>query len=177
MSTACDAGDAAAVDLGDRHGHAEGDLGQDGQLVGGVGAVHVERRVGLGVAPPLGLGQRFAIGLARLLGHGGEDEVAGAVEDALQRQDLVGGQALGQRGDDRHAAGDAGLEGDGPLVLAGRLEDLGAVLGQQRLVGGDDVLARRQQVEHDLPGPVDAADQLDADLNRSGPSAQLGSRW
>ena len=46
-----------------------------------------------------------------------------------------------------------------------RLEDLGAVLGQQRLVGGDDVLAGRQQIEHGLPGPVDAADQLDDDVD------------
>ncbi len=102
-----------------RHRHAEGDLRQDGQLVGGVGAVDVEGRVGLGVAAPLGLGQRLGVALA-LLGHARQDEVAGAVEDALQRQDLVGGQALGQGGDDRHAAGDAGLEGDGPAVTRGR---------------------------------------------------------
>ena len=33
--------------------------------------------------------------------------------------------------------------------------------GQQRLVGGDHVLARRQQSQHGLLGPVDAADQFD----------------
>ena len=108
-------------------GDAEGDLGQDGQLVGGVGAVHVERRVGLGVAAPLGLGERLGVAAA-LLAHAGEDEVAGAVEDALERQDLVGRQALGQGGDDRDAAADAGLEGDGPAVAPGGVEDLGAVL-------------------------------------------------
>ena len=128
MSTVCNAGDAAALDGRHRHGDAEGDLGQDGQLVGGVGAVHVERRIGLGVAALLGLGQGLGVAAA-VLGHAGEDEVAGAVEDALQRRDLVGGQALGQGGDDRHAAGDAGLEGDGPAVPAGGVEDLGAVRG------------------------------------------------
>ena len=97
----------------------KGDLGQDGQLVGGVGAVHVQGRIGLGVAELLGLGQGVLIGAA-VLAHAGEDEVAGAVEDALQRQDLIGGQALGQGGDDGNAAADAGLEGDGPVHAGGR---------------------------------------------------------
>ena len=107
----------------------------------------------------------------------GEDEVAGAVEDALERLDLVGGQALGQGGDDRHAAGDAGLEGDGPAVPAGGVEDLGAVLGQQRLVGRHHVLARRQQRQHRLPRPVDAADQLDGDLDVGVAQHRLAGRW
>ena len=93
------------------------------------------------------------------------------------RQDLVGGQALRQGGDDRDAAGDAGLEGDGPAVAAGGVEDLGAVHGQQRLVGGDDVLAGGQQVEHGPPGPVDAADQLDGDVDRPGRRARRAGRW
>ncbi len=119
-------GDAASLDGGERHGHAKRDLGQDGQLVGGVGAVDVEGGVGLGVTAFLGLGQSFAVALA-FFAHGGEDEVAGAVEDALERQDLVGGQALRQGGDDGHAAGDAGLEGDGPAMPAGGVEDLPAM--------------------------------------------------
>ena len=81
-------------------------------------------------------------------------------------EDLVGGQALRQGGDDRDAAGDAGLEGDGPAVPPGGVEDLGAVRGEQRLVGGDDVLAGGEQVEHGLPGPVGAADDLDGDVDR-----------
>ena len=76
-------GDAAAIDCRHRHGHAEGDLGEDGQLVGGVRAVHVERRVGLGVSAALGLGQGLGIAAAAL-SHAGEDEVAGAVEDTLE---------------------------------------------------------------------------------------------
>ena len=50
---------------GERHRHAEGDLRQDGELVGGVGAVHVERRVGLGVAALLGLGQGVGVAARR----------------------------------------------------------------------------------------------------------------
>src|SRR5205814_7955638 len=87
------------------------------------------------------------------------------VEDALQRRDLVGGEALGECPDDRHPAGDGGLEADGPAGLAGGVEDGRAVLGQQRLVGGDDVLAGGQGVEHDLPGDAGATDQLDDDVD------------
>ena len=54
----------------------------------------------------------------------------------------------------------------GLAVASAGVEDLGAVRGQQRLVGGDDVLAGRQQIEHGPPGPVDAADHLDDDLHR-----------
>ena len=132
--------------------------------MGRVGAVHVERRVGLGVAEPLGLGEGVGVAHAAV-GHRRQDEVAGAVEDALDGRDLVGGQALGQGADDRDAAGDAGLEADRPLVLPGRLEDLRPVLGEQRLVRGDDVLAGRQGIEHDLPGDAGPADQLDDDVD------------
>ena len=62
MSIASQVGDAAALDgARARHADAEGDLRQDGQLVGGVGAVDVERRVGLGVAALLGLGQGVGV--------------------------------------------------------------------------------------------------------------------
>ncbi len=133
--------------------------------MGGVGAIHVKRRVGLGVALALGLLQNVGVAAA-ILGHAGEDVVAGAVEDALQREDLIGGEPLAEGADDRDAAADRRLEGDGLAVLPARVEDLGAVRRQQRLVGGDDVLARGQQIEHRLPGPVNAADDFDRDLDR-----------
>ena len=144
---------------------AERDLRQDRELVGGVGAVHVERRVGLGVAELLRLGEGVGVAQAAL-GHRGEDEVRGAVEDALDGGDLVGRQALAQRADDRHAAGDRGLEADGALGLAGGLEDLVARVGEQRLVRGDDVLAGREGVEHDLLRGGRAADEFDDDVDR-----------
>ena len=78
--------DAAALDRVGRRGDAEGDLRQDRELVGGVGAVHVERRVGLGVAELLGLGQRRRRSSRPRSAHRREDEVARAVEDALDRR-------------------------------------------------------------------------------------------
>ena len=66
--------------------------------------------------------------------HLGEDEVARAVENAVERLDLIGREALADVGDDRDAAGDRGLEGNRAAQLPGAVEQLGAVLGQQGLV-------------------------------------------
>ena len=115
--------------------------------MGRVGAVHVQRRIGFGKAAPLRLGQGRGIGVA-LFAHAGQDEVAGAIEDALDGRDLVGGETLRQGGDDGDAAADAGLEGDGPAMAPASVEHLLAMLRQQRLIGGHYILARSQQIEH-----------------------------
>ena len=127
-----DPADAFDVHRREADGLAKGKGGQDGELVGGVGAVHVGRRVGFRVAERLGLGQHVRE-LAPLLAHGGEDVVAGAVEDAGDPADAVGRQALAQRLDDGNAAGNGRLEREGGGARQG-----GAVQGDQRLVGGDD---------------------------------------
>ena len=44
--------------------------------------------------------------------------------------------------------------------LPGPVEQLRPMLGQQGLVGRDDVLAAFQQLEHDRPGRLEPADQL-----------------
>ena len=67
--------------------------------------------------------------------------------------------------DDRHAARHRRLEGDRTPQVAGPIKQLRTVLGQQRLVGRDDVLAAFQQLEHDRPGRLQAADQLSDHLN------------
>src|SRR5205807_69804 len=120
-------------------------------------AVDIESWIRFGVAEPLSLGQSAGV-IPALLAHAGEDEIAGAVEDALQGEDLIGGQALRQRGNDRNAAGHAGFEGDGSPMPAGRVKDLSAVLGEKRLVGRHHIFARRQQIENGLLGPGYAAD-------------------
>ena len=79
----------------------------------------------------------------------------------VDRLDLIGRQALADGGDDRNAAGDRRLEGDRAAQLAGPVEQLRAVLGQQGLVRRDDVLAAFEQLEHDRPGVPESADQLD----------------
>ena len=63
--------------------------------------------------------------------------------------------------DDRDHAGDRGLEADLHARLAGDLEELVAVLGEQLLVGGHHRLAGPQRREHVLASGLGAADQLD----------------
>ena len=135
-----DAADAFHVDGAEIHRAAEGEGGEDGELVGGVDAVHVEGGVGFGVAELLGVGQHFGE-FAAALAHHGEDVVAGAVEDAGDAGDAVAGEALAQGLDDRDAAGHGGFEPKGHARLLGGGGDGGTVDGKQGLVGGDDRLA------------------------------------
>ena len=150
----------AKFDLG-----AERGAGQHRELVRGVDAVDVEAGIGLGVARRLRLGQHD-VEVAAGLAHGGQDVVAGAVEDAVEPAHAVADQPLAQRLDDRDAAGDRRLEGEDAALLLGQGGDLGAMHGQQRLVGGDDVLARAQRGLHQpARDAARAADQLDHDVD------------
>ena len=108
--------------------------------MGGVEAADVEGRIGFGVALGLRFLQHIGEG-AMLLLHLRQDVIAGAVEDAVDAPHLVGGQRFAQRLDDGNAAGDRRLEVERDAVLLGQARQLGAMLGQQRLVGGHDVLA------------------------------------
>src|SRR5205085_12179420 len=87
--------DTLDVDAGDIHLGPERDRGQDCELVGSVHAIDVEARIGLRVAELLRFAQ-YLSELAAVLAHGPEDEIRGAVEDAVDARDLVGGQPLAQ---------------------------------------------------------------------------------
>src|SRR5690606_26189414 len=58
-----------------------------------------------------------------------------------------------------------GLEGNHHALALGGFEDLVAVHGQQRLVGGDHVLAVGNRVHHQFARDAVAADQLDDDIH------------
>ena len=107
--------DRALRDLG-----AEGEAGQDGELLRGVVAVDVERRIGLGVAEPLRVLQAFGERQAFLL-HPGQDVIAGAVEDAVDAVDVGAGEALAQGLDHRDGGADRRLEIQRAAVLLGEL--------------------------------------------------------
>ena len=85
--------DALDVRLRELHRNAERDRADDRRLVRGVDAGDVERRVGLGVAEPLRLGERGRE-VDPLLAHLREDEVGRAVDDPGDPFDPVRGQAL-----------------------------------------------------------------------------------
>src|SRR3546814_21049688 len=60
------------------------------------------------------------------------DVVAGAVEDAVDAVDAVGGEALAQALDDGNAAGHRGLVADGAADALGQSGKRGAVVREQR---------------------------------------------
>jgi hypothetical protein len=91
----------------------------------------------------LRLGEHFgevaALGL-----HLGQDEIAGAVEDAVDPRDLVRGGAFAQALDDRDAAGDRCFELQRDLRGFGGLGEFEPVMREHRLVGGDEGSCRRR---------------------------------
>ena len=70
------------------------------------------------------------------------------------RRDPVAGQRLAQRPQDRDRAGDGGLEVEVAAGLLGGGEQRGAVLGEQRLVGGDHRRAVLERGEDQRRGPA-----------------------
>ena len=145
--------------------HAEREPGQDRELVRRVDAVDVGARVGLGEAEILRALQARLVRLAGRL-HLGQDVVAGAVHDPVQRLHAVRAQPLAQRAQHRDRPAHAGLEGDLAALRRGEREDLAAVLGEQRLVRGDDVLARVERGQHQIARDARAADELDHQVDR-----------
>ncbi len=57
------------------------------------------------------------------------------------RVHIVGGKPLAQRLEDRDAARDRGLEGERHALVLGEPRQRRAVMSDERLVGGDDMLA------------------------------------
>src|SRR5690606_37198326 len=157
-------GDALGIGLVELQRHAEGNGGEDGQPVGGVDAFDVERRIRLGIAQCLSFLEHVFEGAA-LLAHLGEYEVTGAIDDAGQPVDTVGRQPFADRLDHWNAARHRSLEGDDDALLAGTGENLVAMHSDQRLVGGDHVLAVLDGLEHQFEGQGIAADQLDDDID------------
>ena len=151
--------DALVADLVEVHGRVEREPGEDRHLGGGVAARDVVGRVGLRVAEVLGLAER------RLVGHPGarhlgEDVVRGAVDDPVDPLHVRGGQRLLQHADHRHHPGHGGLEAQLHAVLAGARPQLLPVLGEQQLVGRDDVPPGAHRPQHVVARRVDAAHHL-----------------
>ena len=95
--------DPLVADLVEVHRRVERQPGEDRHLGRGVAAVDVLGGVGLGVAEPLGLGQRV---VERHPGarHLGEDEVGGAVDDPVDAVDRGPRQRLLEHADHRDDA-------------------------------------------------------------------------
>ena len=133
-----DVGDALAVDVGQRDARVEGKAGDDGGLGSRVMAFDIGRGVRLlGVPELLRLSERVVERGATLV-HLREDEVGGSVHDSQDSLHPVAGQRLAQRSQQRDRAGNARLEVEIEASCITGLVQLGAVLGEERLVPGDD---------------------------------------
>ena len=168
-----DLGDAFDGHIVDGHGGVEAEGGHDGGLVGSIVAFDVAGRVGFGVA--LGLGVlEHVVKLETLGGHLVENVVGGAVDDAEHAGHLVADQGLAQRAQERNRATHSGLEVDVDALGLGGGVDLRAVLGQQRLVGGDHGSTGFDGGKHELAGHGGAADELDDDVRVGGHAQSIG---
>ena len=156
--------DADVIDLLQPHPRVERDRRQDGDLGGGIGAGHVLGGVGLRVAQRLRLGQRLGVGSAAL-DHARQDEVGGAVDDAVDPVHVGHDHRLAQHLHDRDRGADAGLEPQLHAVSLGRAEQLVAVLGQQLLVRRHHRLTGSEQRQHVLTRGLDAAHHLGHDAD------------
>ncbi len=169
-------GNAFHIDCALIHLGAEGERGQDGELLRGVVTLDVETRIGLGIAQPLRLGE--AVGERQfVLLHAREDVIAGAVEDAVDTLEGIAGEPLAQRLHDRDGAADRGFEIERHVMLLGERGELAAVLGEQRLVGGDHRFAGlKRRSDRAVRRIAGAADQFDehVDIGRAGERRRIG---
>ena len=156
--------DAGDVDRRGIDGKSVGERGEQDRLVGGVPAIHIERRIRLGVAERLGLGERGLEGQPGI-GHAAENVVRGAVDDAGERMDLIANERVLHGPDDRDATGDGGLEMDRRVHFPGNGEQLDTALGEQRLVSGDHRFLRTQGGGDDFKRIRRAADEFDDDVH------------
>ena len=157
-----DAGNGDAVEL---RCLAEGDGRQDSQLVGGVDAIDIKRRLGLGIAKRLRVRKDLVKRLAGLF-HAGQDVVAGAIEDARHARHTVACQPFAKRLNRRDSAGNGGLIHQRDIILLGEAGQPCAMMRQHRLVGCDDMLSCFQRPCHKIQrDALFPANHLDHDVN------------
>ena len=159
-----DGADTLLVHIIGGNAGAKADGGEDGRLAGGIEAVDVGGRVGLGIALSLGVGEHVSV-IGALGVHARQDVVGGAVENASDGQDLVAHQVVLERAHDGDAAAAAGLALNLHAARARLLGERLDVTAQQGLVGRDDVLAVLEGSGEDLGCGMLAANQLDDDVD------------
>src|SRR5713101_5708600 len=159
-----DALDALAVDVRRPDADLVGDGAEDRELVGGVEALDVVRRVGLRVTGHLRFFDR-GLEWQSVGAHSSEHVVGGAVDDRRQTLDAVGLQVCAEGADQWNAAADRGLEVDVYVLLRRERQQLHAVVGHYDLVGGDHVLAGADRPFQERVHRLVAAGDLDDDLD------------
>ena len=127
----------------------------------GIETADVECRIGLGISQRLSFLQNIGEWPLLVL-HLRQDIVAGAVQDTVDALYAISAERFAQRLDDRDAARNGGFEIQCDAVLLCKARKLEAVLCEQRLVRGDDVLLGPQcRLDGGLRDTVFTSDQLD----------------
>ena len=144
------------------------DRREDRQLRAGIATVDIRCRIRLGVPLPLRFGECCVEGQRRIRLHPCQDVVAGAVQHSRHPAETVARQPLTHRPDDRHAAGDRGLEQQVPPVRGCHIKQLRASVGDHLLVGGHDRLARLQRLTDPSGGRIGPADHFHDDVGVRG---------
>ena len=157
-------GDALDVRLVELHRNTKGYGRHDGGLMGCVYAFNVKSRIGFGIAQALGF-FKYHAKIQPFVAHFAQDEVGGAVDDASNPLDAVGGQALAQCLDDGYATGHRCLKSDHHALGRCGSKNFRTVHGQKRLVGRYYMLASRDSFHHQRFGDSITTDQLDDDIN------------
>jgi len=135
------ASDALDLDVLEGDIGAKGVVGEDDELDGGVDAVDVVAGVGFGVAQARGFGEGVFVAAGVWAVHRGEDEVGGAVEDAIDGQEAVAhGQGAGH-GEEGGAGADGGAVAELDILGGGVLDEVGHREAQWGLGGSDGVLS------------------------------------
>ena len=151
--------DAFGVDVRRRDALAERQRRQQRQLRSRIKTVDIRARIRFRVSQALRFGQhrREVRTVAFDLG---EDVVAGAVQDAVQRLHAIPGDAFPQHGVDRNSAGDTGLHRQVDFGRDGPIPNVGALQRHQFLVSRDNALAVGDGAFNDLARGAGAADEF-----------------
>src|SRR5690606_29612252 len=110
------------------------------------------------------LAQRF--GHRAFTGHARDDVVRRPVDDGANRRDAVREQVAAKGRDERGTTADARFEHDVQPAAVCVGEQFRALLGDELLVRGDDVLARLERRSNERTGRLFAAYDFDDDVDR-----------
>src|SRR5579862_4386523 len=132
--------DALDLHVGDRTRPAEDAVGQDDDLRRRVDAVDVRRRIGLGIAEPLGL-RKGLVEVPAFLVHLAQDEIGGAIQDRPDGDDFAAARHFLGEGEDRGSTPDRARVPELASVVAAELLQGGERHRERRLVDADDMLA------------------------------------
>jgi hypothetical protein len=143
---------------------AQSDRCENRQLRGGIGALHVFRRIRFRVPGNLRLGERQRERHTRRF-HAAQHVCARTVEHTGHVHEPVTRKPFLERAKHRDAAGDGGLEAQLQPARAGELHQFRTVVCDQLLVRGDDGLAGNQRRANPVAGRLPAADDLDHDVD------------